>query len=174
MTTPNLAQEDNFPRPEQPAGPPSPSAELDQLAFFLGRWHGKGTFFATPWWPEKPIEMTTEVTREPGSTWYLTRTAEQASRENPDPLTALYIWGYDATAEQFVASWFDSRGGRATQTSPAWEGDTLVFQGEMTAGGYKFPLRDTFVKRSDRAYHHLGEVNLEGRWLPVDEEEMSR
>jgi hypothetical protein len=159
---------------DQPAVQAAPSLGLDQLVFFLGRWQGKGTFFATPWWSEKPIEMTTEVTRELGSTWYVTRTAERASADNPNPLTALYIWGYDAAAQQFVASWFDSRGGRATQTSPGWADDTLIFSGEMTAGGYTFPLRDTFVKHGEGAYHHLGEVSLDGKWIPVDEEEMSQ
>jgi hypothetical protein len=159
---------------DQPTVQPEPSLDPDQLDFFLGRWHGKGTFFATPWWSEKPIEMTTEVTRELGDNWYLTRTAELASADNPNPLTAIYIWGYDAASQQFVAYWFDSRGGRATQTSPGWEGDTLIFNGEMTSGGYTFPLRDTFVKHGDGAYHHLGEVALDEKWIPVDEEDMTQ
>ncbi|MBW7884368.1 MAG: DUF1579 family protein [Caldilineaceae bacterium] len=169
-TTPHTHQNNE----QQATGQPGPAQELDALAFFLGRWHGSGTFFATPWWPEKPIHMTVEVSRELGGAWYVTRTAEQASEDNPNPLTATYIWGYDAAAQQFVASWFDSRGGRALQTSPGWEGDRLVFTGEMTSGGYTFPLRDTFVKHSDSAYHHLGEISLEGRWISVDEEKMNR
>jgi hypothetical protein len=40
----------------------------------------------------------------------------------------------------------------------------------MTYGGYRFALRDTFTRRSDDAYHHLGEVDLGQGWIPVDEE----
>ncbi|MDD5367779.1 MAG: DUF1579 family protein [Anaerolineaceae bacterium] len=174
MATTSISQKSNSVSQEQPARQPGQSQELEALAFFSGKWQGKGTFFATPWWPEKPIEMTTEVTRELGDAWYLTRTAEKASPENPQPLSAIYIWGYDAGSGRFVASWFDSRGGRATQTSSGWKHATLVFEGEMTAGGFTFPLRDTFEKRSEQAYHHIGEVSMEGRWMPVDEEDMTR
>jgi hypothetical protein len=92
--------------------------------------------------------------------WIRTRTAEQDSPDNPNPLTATYLWGYDPEAGRFSADWFDSNGGRATQTSAGWEGDRLVFVGQMTYGGYRFALRDTFTRRGDDAYHHLGEVDL--------------
>jgi hypothetical protein len=86
------------------------------------------------------------------------------------PLTATYLWGYDPEAGRFSADWFDSNGGRATQTSTGWEGDRLVFIGQMTYGGHRFALRDTFTRRGDHAYHHLGEVDLGQGWIPVDEE----
>jgi len=41
-------------------------------------------------------------------------------------------------------------------------------------GGYRFALRDTFTRRGDHAYHHLGEVDLGQGWIPVDEEQARR
>ena len=106
--------------------------------------------------------------------WYVFRTTEHATAANPDPLQAMYIWGYDEAAHHFVAAWVDSNGGRAAQTSPGWTNDTLVFTGEITIGGRTVPLRDTFVKQGPRAYHHRGEVQVDERWITVDEEELTK
>jgi hypothetical protein len=169
MTT-NINREGGTVEAEQAQG----GLGLENLAFFEGRWRGTGTFFAMPWTAEKPIEMTIEVTRELGGGWYLTHTAERGGVENPHPLSALYLWGYDAAAGHYVAYWFDSNGGRAEQTSTGWVDDTLVFLGVMRAGGMTFPLRDTFVRKGPDSYYHLGEVELDGQWAAVDEEELRR
>lgn len=147
---------------------------LQDLAFFVGHWQAAGTFFATPAAPRKPIEMTIDGAFELASNWLILRTAEKTTPDNDHPLAALYIWGYDLTSRQLIASWFDSNGGRATQTSAGWDGDRLVFLGEMTVAGQTFPLRDTFVKKGDNTYYHVGEASFQGQWIPVDEETVSR
>jgi hypothetical protein len=149
---------------------PQPAPELAELAFFTGAWEAEGTFHATAFSSRKPIAMRIEVDLVHRGFWIRTRTAEQPSPDNPNPLTATYLWGHDPESGGFSAEWFDSNGGRATQTSTGWEGDHLVFIGQMTYGGYRFALRDTFSRRGDDAYHHLGEVDLGQGWIPVDEE----
>jgi hypothetical protein len=153
---------------------PSPAPELAKLAFFIGSWEADGTFHATPFSAGKPIAMRIDVEPLHRGFWIRTRTAEQPSPDNPNPLTATYLWGYDPEAGRFSADWFDSNGGRATQISTGWEGDRLVFIGQMTYGGYRFTLRDTFTRLGDDAYHHLGEVDLGQGWIPVDEERVHR
>ena len=142
---------------------------LQDLAFFVGKWQANGTFFATPTSPQKPIAMTTDVTFELGGHWLVQRTEEQPTPENPSPLSVIYIWGYDLTSQQFIASWFASNGGRATQTSSGWNGDQLVFLGEMTIAGQTFPLRSTFIKKGENTFYYLGEVYFNGKWIPRGE-----
>jgi Protein of unknown function (DUF1579) len=149
---------------------PQPAPQLAELAFFVGGWEAEGTFHATPFSSEKSIDV--EVVHR--GFWIRTRTAERPSPDNPNPLTATYLWGYDPETGRFSAEWFDSNGGRASQSSAGWEGDRLVFLGPMTYGGYRFALRDTFTRRGDDAYHHLGEVDLGQGWIPVDEEQARR
>jgi hypothetical protein len=104
----------------------------------------------------------------------MSATTEQGGLAPAPELPTTYHWGYEPDTGRFSAEWFDSNGGRATQTSTGWEGDRLVFLGQMTYGGYRFALRDTFTRRGDDAYHHLGEVDLGQGWIPVDEDQASR
>jgi hypothetical protein len=153
---------------------PQPAPDLAELAFFTGAWEADGTFHATPFSAEKPIAMRIDVEVVHRGFWVQTRTAEHPSPHNPNPLTATYLWGYEPETGRFSAEWFDSNGGRASQTSTGWEDDRLVFLGTMTYGGYRFALRDTFTRQGDDAYHHLGEVDLGQGWIPVDEEQARR
>jgi hypothetical protein len=153
---------------------PQPAAQLADLTFFTGVWDADGTFFATPFSAQKPIQMRITVEPEHRGFWVRTRAAELPSHDNPNPLSATYLWGFDPQEDRFIAEWFDSNGGRASQTSPGWNGDLLVFNGQMTAGGFTFALRDTFTRRGDNEYHHLGEVDLGQGWIPVDEENARR
>ncbi len=149
-------------------------AALDELTFFLGQWKATGTFFAMPNAPQKAIEMDIQGTHELENNWVIMRTQEKATPENSHPLSAIYIWGYDLSSQQFIAFWFDSNGGRATQTSSGWNGDQLIFLGEMTVAGQTFPLRDTFVRKGATSYYHIGEASFQEHWMPVDEETVTR
>lgn len=151
-----------------------PTNRLSELDFFVGRWHATGKFHETPFGPGKPIEMSITGTSEDRGTWTVVRTEEHATADNPAPLTARYLWGYDAVANEFVAEWFDSNGGRATQRSSGWEGDVLIFLGTMTLGGATVPLRDTFTRQGPDGYHHIGETDLGQGWIAVDDEDVVR
>ncbi|MFJ7217817.1 DUF1579 family protein [Amycolatopsis sp. NPDC098790] len=149
-------------------------ARMNELAFFVGTWHAEGRFHETPFGAAKPIEMTLTGSSEDRGFWTVLRTEEAATEDNPDPLTARYIWGYDDAADEFVADWYDSNGGRASQRSAGWDGDELVFLGTITMGGHTVPLRDTFTRTGPDSYHHLGETDLGGGWIPVDDEAVTR
>jgi hypothetical protein len=153
---------------------PAPAAELAGLGFFTGSWQAEGTFHATPFSSQKPIRMSIEASIVHRGFWIQTRTAEHPSTGGPSPLTATCLWGYDTGTGRFSAEWFGSNGGRATQTSAGWDDDRLVFTGRMTYGGCSFLLRDTFSRRCDDEYHHLGEVYLGQGWVPVAEELVRR
>lgn len=146
----------------------------DLLDFFVGTWKAEGRFHDTPFGAGKPIEMVITGSREDRGHWTIVRTEEVATDQNPDPLTARYIWGYDEQAGEFVAEWFDANGGRATQRSTGWQGDTLVFEGTITMGGHRLPLRDSFTRLGDDRYYHIGETDLGNGWITVDDETATR
>ncbi|OXM61724.1 hypothetical protein CF165_37765 [Amycolatopsis vastitatis] len=118
--------------------------------------------------------MRIDGVREQRGFWITLGTAELPTPENPAPLSARYVWGYDPAAGEFVADWYDSNGGRAVQRSAGWAGDRLRFLGTITMNGATVPLRDTFTRRGADAYHHVGEIDLGEGWIPVDEEEAVR
>ncbi|MER6684016.1 hypothetical protein [Streptomyces olivaceoviridis] len=149
-------------------------SRIDELAFFLGVWDAPGQFHATPFGPRKPIEMKVTGSGELAPHYLRLSTEEQPTADNPNPLRATYVWGFDAASDEFVADWFDSNGGRARQRSSGWQGDTLVFEGTMTMNGASVPLRDTFTRLGSDTYHHIGEVDLGQGWIPVDEETATR
>lgn len=152
----------------------APHERMRELDFFLGAWDAPGVFHETPFGPRKPLEMRVEGTSEGRGFWTHVRTTELPTPENPAPLTALYVWGYDAAFGEFVADWYDSNGGRASQRSGGWDGDRLVFSGSITMNGTTVPLRDTFTRRGPDAYHHIGEIDLGDGWLAADEEDAVR
>jgi hypothetical protein len=153
---------------------PLTSTRLAELGFFLGSWEGIGEFHATPFGAQKAIDMRVTGSAEERGQWLMVRTEELATGENSTPLTARYLWGYDAAAQEFTAEWFDSNGGRATQRSAGWIDDTLVFLGAMTVGGFTVPLRDSFTRRGDAGYYHIGETDLGEGWITVDDETFTR
>ncbi|MEC3951994.1 hypothetical protein VMT65_03005 [Nocardia sp. CDC153] len=147
---------------------------MGELEFFVGRWDAPGVFHETPFGARKPIDMRIDTVREPGGFWITLNTAELPTPDNPAPLSARYVWGYDSATDEFVADWYDSNGGRGVQRSKGWEGDRLVFLGTITMNGATVPLRDTFTRRGPDAYHHIGEIDLGAGWIAVDEEEAVR
>ncbi|MFD9701626.1 hypothetical protein [Lentzea sp. NPDC059081] len=157
----------------QVAGP-SPSPRLRELDFFHGAWEASGLFHETPFGPRKDIEMRIETAAVERGHWVMVRTEELATPANPAPLTARYLWGHDVATGEFVADWFDSNGGHAVQRSSGWDGETFVLTGVMTMAGTSVPLRDTFTRLGDSSYHHIGEIDLGGGWIPVDEETVTR
>ena len=52
----------------------------------------------------------------------------------------------------------DIGGSRVDVTAPGCDGDELVFNGYMTAGDEKLPVRQTFTKKGDTAYDSALEV----------------
>lgn len=161
-------------KPSSTTGPPTPDLRMRDLEFFVGEWDAPGRFHPTPFGPAKDIEMHLAGAYDTRGFWFELVSTELATSSNPAPLTARYVWGYDATSQELVADWFDSNGGRGIQRSTGWQDNVLEFSGTITMQGATIPLRDTFTKRGPDAYHHIGAVDLGTGWIPVDEEEAVR
>jgi len=78
--------------------------------------------------------------------------------------------GYEPTGKQYVMVWVDNFGSWATEMSPGWQGDTMVWTGDQMVMGEKAASRDTFVKKSDTEVTHKFELNMKGQWSPIVDE----
>jgi hypothetical protein len=157
-----------------PGGPPKPAAELGQLSFFAGDWSCKGKAEASPFGPEHATVGTVHVSKEIGGFWYVGRYSEKKTAVNPQPMVFFFLQGYDAAAKTYVMDCFDAFGSRCHQTSAGWQGDKLVFTGESTGNGPATPVRDTFTKKGAGSLEHMGEMQVEGKWMAIDHESCTR
>lgn len=154
---------------------PKPPAELSQLQFFIGTWACTGTGFASPMAPEHPTSATVRGTSAVGGMWIHLTYDEKTMDSNPMPIHAAMYMGYDAERKEFLLGCVDSLGGRCTETSKGWNGDTMVFEGTGSMGGQKAGSRDTFVKKGAGQLTHTGEMQgPDGKWTKLDEETCKR
>jgi hypothetical protein len=77
---------------------------------------------------------------------------------------------YDPAAKQYVMLWVDSIGASARSTSRGWQGDKIVYEGEMQMGGQKMMGRDTFAKAAGGSMKHSWEMQVDGKWVPMGDE----
>jgi hypothetical protein len=69
--------------------------------------------------------------------------------------------------------WIDNTAGRATQTSSGWEADKMVWLGDGSMEGKKTTAGDTFTRKA-ADFPHLGEIQMDGKWVVVQDEHCMR
>src|SRR6185369_8425303 len=85
--------------------------------------------------------------RDLGGMWLSGMAQEAATKENPHAYEAMVHMTYDTAAKNFLTIWVDNLGGWASQTSPGWDGDKMVWLGDGSMAGKKLVSRDTFTKK---------------------------
>jgi len=161
-------------QPPAPGGPPSPSPEMSQLAFFAGTWSCTGKAEASPMGPEHATQATVHIGNDIGGYWYVGHYAEKKTAANPHPMVFHFVQGYDSTAKALSMECFDAFGGHCHQTSAGWKDGSLVYSGESSSGGAATPARDTFTKKGEASLEHAGEIQVEGKWVFTDHESCKR
>lgn len=159
---------------QAPSGPPAPSPELGKLAFFAGDWTCTGKAEESPFGPAHATRAKVHVSKDIGGFWYVGRYEETRTAENPHPVVFQFFQGYDGTAKEFVMECFDSFGSHCHQTSAGWQGDKLAFSGESTGSGPATPVRDTFTRTGDGSLEHMGELQMDGKWVAIAHEACKR
>ena len=114
------------------------------------------------------------ISKEIGGFWYVGHYSEKKTAVNPQPMVFHFLQGYDAAAKTYVMDCFDAFGSHCHQTSAGWQGDKLVYRGEATGGGPATPVRDTFTKTGAASLEHMGEMQVEGKWMATDHEICAR
>ena len=145
--------------PAAPPAPPQPAAELDALKWMEGNWKCTGKIHANPMMgPEHATASTIKGKRDLDKFWIAFRIEGKKSKVDPMPWKGADHWSYDASQKKYTRVLVDNFGGWLTATSPGWEGDKMVWTGDMMASGQKMGFRQTFTKKSDRELSYTFEM----------------
>jgi hypothetical protein len=143
---------------------------LRQLDFLAGSWKCSGEAFATPMSPGHKSVSTVETKWALGGHWLTFAFAEKKTDAVPEPVSLSGFFGYDPELAMYVIGGVDSMGGYSTASSKGRDGDTMVFTGPWHMGSMTANSRDTFIRKGDRGLVHVGEVEMDGKWLKYTEE----
>jgi hypothetical protein len=157
----------------QGSQPPGPPKEMAQLKAYQGSWVCHGNVPAGPYGPARKPTTSIKIDGDLDGMWLSGRIGDVASKENPRPFKGVVHMAYDTTAKNFLMLWIDNTGGRATQTSPGWDGEKMVWLGDGSMDGKKITARDTFTRKG-ADLQHLGELQMDGKWLVVQDEVCKR
>jgi len=149
---------------------PKPAPEMAQVKYFAGSWTCSGDAPASPYGPAHKTQSTLMLKLDLDGFWYGGMLTEMKTASNKHPVKGVLHLTYDASAKQYVLVWLDNFGSWATETSPGWQGDTMVWTGDQMVMGEKATARDTFVKKSDREYTHKFELEMKGQWGTIVDE----
>jgi hypothetical protein len=136
---------------------PPPPAELSVEKWFVGNWICEGTQHASPMGPE--MKQTDNVVfKMDMSGFWLHYNGDYIKPKKMPWLMGASTW--DPGLKKHVR--FDTLmgGGWAMVTSPGWEGDKLVFDGEQSMMGKKMKFRHTVTKKGEAAFD--GVIELAG------------
>src|SRR5437763_5380336 len=150
--------------------PPKPAAELDTFKFFVGKWKCDGKAFAGPMSPtEHAVKASAEGKLIVDNFWHSFTYEEKKSKDHPG-LKVNGLWGYDQGAKRYVRAAASNQAGWDTASAPGWEGDKLVWTGEMSGPMGRIPFHHTFTKKSDKEWSHVLEVRMpDGKWTPTED-----
>jgi hypothetical protein len=138
--------------PATPPPAPKPAAELDTFKFFLGRWKCDGKAFASPMSPtEHAVKGTAESKLEVDNFWQSFNYEEKKTKEHPG-LKLKGLWGFDQGSKRFVRAAIGNHGEWDTASAPGWEGDKLIWTGEMSGAQGRIAFHHTFTKKGDKEW----------------------
>lgn len=147
---------DDLPRPEL----------LRQLDFFVGLWDCDGVAEASHLGARHALRSTFEMHRALGGRWYRLQCVEQATPENPSPITVTNHWGYDAEHGCLVRSFHASTGAWGTASSAGFVDGTLVWDGEISqSNGLRLRFRQTVSKTGPNSLDEAMDVEIDGVWV---------
>jgi hypothetical protein len=125
-----------------PAGPPmmaKPAPEMQKIKFLNGRWTVSGKFEANEMMPSGGTETgTTEFHPVAGG-----MAVVQNYKSNSGFAGHSVTW-WDAKDKVYKTLWCDSMSSCQSISTGKWEGDKLVFTGDVLAMGKKMTVKDTF------------------------------
>ena len=147
-----------------------PAPEMSQVKYFGGSWTCSGDAPASPFGAAHKTKSSLILESDLDGFWYDGTLTEMKTASNTQPVRGMVHIGYDATGKQYVMLWVDNFGSWATEMSPGWQGDTMVWTGDMMVMGEKATARDTYVKKSDTEFTHKFELNIKSQWSPIVDE----
>jgi hypothetical protein len=142
------------------------NANLQPLA---GSWTCTGVAFASDMGPEHPTKATVTSAWILSDKWLRVDYKEMKTAKNPHPIAAEMLMTYNEPEKKIASGCLDNMGGYCTEEAPGWDGDKLELSGQGNFGGHSMKVRDTFTKGKGWI-KHMGEVEMDGKWMKLDEE----
>jgi len=152
-----------------PDAPPKPAAEMANLKAFDGSWNCEGKSEASPFGPAGTNKGTVRSHSDLGGYWQ-SGMVKSSMAGMPGAMEGMFHMTYDPGTKQYVMLWVDNMGAYPHETASGWEGNKIVFTGDMAMGGKKMTVRDTFTKGADGSLTHAWEGQIEGKWTPLGSE----
>jgi ketosteroid isomerase-like protein len=157
-----------------PSATPTLPDHLSVEKWFVGEWICEGEQHASP--NAVAVQFTDKFTFKMAldGSW-LTYHIDQTKGPLRGKQT-LIGWGtWDANAKVHVRRDMNLGGSRVDVTALGWDGDKLVFTGDMIANDEKLPIQQTFTKKSDAAYDStLVVTDAEGKPMEWEEESCTK
>jgi hypothetical protein len=156
--------------PATPPPPPKPAQELETFKFFLGKWKCDGKAFAGPMSPtEHAVKGSAEAKLVVDKFWQSFTYEEKKTKEHPG-LMVNGFWGFDQGAKRYVRAAVANHGEWDTASAPGWEGDKLVWTGELSGPMGRLLFYHMFTKKSDKEWTHVLEGRMpDGKWIPLED-----
>lgn len=153
-----------------PAGPPPPAAQLADLKAIDGKWKCDGKMNDSQFGKAHPITASVESKADLNGYFRTMRYEEKKTKDNATPYVMSSFIGYDSSKSQFVRTDLDGMGMITHMASKGWDGDKLVFAGELQAGPQKMQIKDTMTKKSDKELASIIEMaGADGKWFALSE-----
>jgi hypothetical protein len=147
---------------------PKPSPEIKRLSrAFVGKWRVTGKILDEQWAPGGADGTGFEtVRRGPGGFTIINDSRMDFGKMGP--FSGHGVTYYDAAKKGYTGIWCDTW--TPVCDSPGlgtWDGDKLVFNGEMQMGPQKIPMRQTYSNITKDGYDWLLEAgDGKGGWKP--------
>jgi hypothetical protein len=138
-----------------------PAKEMSAVAWMVGIWDIATTVEARR--GRAPEKGRSEVRPVLGGVWLEIRDTYPQGNQDISYL------GFDPVSRRWISTTVDGVGNAVTNTAARWEGDKLVFIGDIAVVGERATLRQTVLKASNRAYTVTNEERMrDGRWVLLD------
>jgi hypothetical protein len=144
--------------------------KLKELETFVGTWQCTGTTFASPMGPEHPTTGTVNGAWILDGSWVEVRYTETKTARNPHPYAVRMLLSYDAQPKAFVSGAFDNMSGYSTEQSPGWQADKMTFAGAQHGGSATMNIHDIFTRVGKNEVRHESQMEMKGKWVPLDRE----
>jgi hypothetical protein len=148
--------------------------KLKELQAFVGTWQCTGTTFASPMGPEHPTVG--HVTGEwvLGGSWVEIRYTETKTAKNAHPYAVRMLLSYDTEPKAFVSGAVDNMSGYSIEQAAGWVSDKMTFAGKQHSGGATMNSRDIFTRVGKNEVRHESEMEMNGKWVKLDQESCKR
>jgi hypothetical protein len=144
--------------------------KLKELQTFVGTWQCTGVAFASPMGPEHATKASVTGAWILNGSWVEVRYTETKTAKNPHPYAVRMLLSYDEQPKAFVSGAVDNMTGYSTSQSPGWMDDKMTFTGAQHGGGSTTNVHDIFTRVGKNEVRHESEMEMDGKWVKLDQE----